>query len=341
MEPIQFGVFTIYPLGLFIAVLLVPFFLLVSLRMKKNSLKRETVSWYALLAIPLCLIFARLAYCLVTLDELVDIYGFGFIFRIHEGGFLLWGAICGALLAAKCTGKITKQSGAVISDSAIVSICLMIAAIRLLCGLLFNGYSTGLSLENWFAPEETDFSFRFSVWPLADYSFFERFPFAIQDYYGDWCWAIFVLQALWAIIVAGFLYRSKSAPGGKTVKFIILYACGSMAIDTMLFGGSILYLPWVGFAKTDLILCAVALIAALAICIRRLPRKQRLKPAILSLVQFICCGGLVTVVEFAAFEKRVAVINWLPADGCHLIAILACLWMYLVFRSVWKKAYAA
>ena len=39
MEPIQLGPLTIYPFGIFIAVLLIPFFLLISFRMKKNGLK--------------------------------------------------------------------------------------------------------------------------------------------------------------------------------------------------------------------------------------------------------------------------------------------------------------
>lgn len=340
MEPIQLGALKIYPFGLFVAVLLIPFFILVSFRMKKNELKKETASWFALLAVPLCLIFARLGYCLATLDELVDIHGLGFVFRTGEGGFLLWGAVCGVLLSAKFAGKITKQSGAVVSDSMIVSACLMIAAIRLLCGLMFGGYSVGLSLESWFSPEETDFTCRYSVWPLADYSFFERFPFAVQDFYGDWCWAIFVLQSLWAVIIAVLLHRCKAAPGGKTVWFIILYACGSIAADTMLFGGDILFLPWVGFAKTDLILCAVALVAAFTVCARRLPKEQRLAPTFIALAQFAAAVGIVVIVEFSAFEKKVSAINWLPADACHLIAVLACLWIALAFRSVWKKAYA-
>ena len=99
------------------------------------------------------------------------------IFRTWEGGFLLWGAISGILLAALLTGKITKQSGAAIADAAVIPMCLMIAAIRLLSGLLFDNIGIGCNLPQWFDPEETDPAWRYSLWPLEDYSFFERLPF--------------------------------------------------------------------------------------------------------------------------------------------------------------------
>ena len=207
MEPILLGPLKIYPFGLIFAALLGCFLAGTAYVMKKNGLKRETVSWFALLSVPLGFAVSRLGFCLFAIDQIIGTQDYGMFFRVTDGGCLLWGGIAGVLLAAVFTGKITKQSGAAVSDSMIVPACLLILALRMLCGLLFKGFGVGLPLDYWFDPEETDFAFRYSVWPLEDYSFFERFPFAAPSYYDYWSWAVFVLQALWAGLT-GFLVGS-------------------------------------------------------------------------------------------------------------------------------------
>ena len=62
MEPIQLGALKIYPFGLFFAILLIPFFAGVAYLMKKNGLKPGTASWFAVLAVPLCFVLARLGF---------------------------------------------------------------------------------------------------------------------------------------------------------------------------------------------------------------------------------------------------------------------------------------
>ena len=215
----------------------------------------------------------------------------------------------------------------------------MIIAIRLLCGLLFEDMGIGFRLDNWFDPEETDYAFRVSLWPLEDWSFFERFPFAVENYYGDWCWAVFVLQALWAGVTALLVRRPKAAPGGRTARFIILFSCGSIVLESMLHGGEMVHLPWLGFVKANQILCAAALLAVAVICLRRLEKGSRRRPAIILFAQFLAAIGLIIVLEFTTFEKKIEMIEWLTADACHLIMISLCAWIALAFRSLWKKAY--
>ena len=339
MKPVQLGSLKLQPFGLIFIALLIPFFVLCALQMKKNGLKKETASWFALLAVPLCFLLSRLGFCILIVDQIIGADDFGMIFRTWEGGFLLWGAIGGLLLAAKLAGKITRQSGAVISDSVVIPACLLIIAIRLLCGLLFEDMGIGFRLDNWFDPEETDYAFRVSLWPLEDWSFFERFPFAVENYYGDWCWAVFVLQALWAGITALLVRRPKAAPGGRTARFIILFSCGSIVLESMLHGGEMVHLPWLGFVKANQILCAAALLVVAVICLLRLEKGARLRPAIILFVQFLAAIGLIIVLEFTTFEKKIEMIEWLTADACHLIMIGLCAWIALAFHSLWKKAY--
>ena len=341
MEPIQLGALTIYPFGLFFAILLIPFFILMTVRMRKSGLKAETASWFAVMAIPLCFVLSRLGFCILNVDILFGYDDPGMAFRPWEGGFLLWGAISGILLAALLTGKITKQSGAAIADAAVIPMCLMIAAIRLLSGLLFDNIGIGCNLPQWFDPEETDMAYRISLWPLEDWSFFERFPFAKQNYYGIWCWAVYVPQALWAAVTAWLVRRPKAAPGGRTVRFVILFSCGSIVLESMLYGGEFYRIPWLAFVKANQILCAVALLAAAIVCLRRLEKGSRMKAAVILFVQFLAAIGLIIVLEFTTFEKKIAAIEWLTADACHLIMAGLCVWIALAFRTVWKKAYYA
>lgn len=340
MEPIQLGFLRLQPFGLIFAALLIPFFCLVFLEMRKHGLKNGTASWFALLAVPLCFVLSRLGYCVLIVDRLIGHADFGFIFRPWEGGFLLWGALAGLLLAAKFSGRITGQSGAWIADSAVVPACLMIAALRLLCGLLFRDFGIGFRLDYWFDPEETDYAFRYSLFPLEDWSFFERFPFAVTNYYENWCWAVYVLQALWAGIIAFPVSRTKAAPGGRTAWFLVLYSCGSIVLESMLHSGEIIHLPWLGFVKANQILCAVALACVLAACLRRRWTELGWKTVAAVLCQFFAAVGIIIVMEFTAFEKKIEMLEWLPADACHLVIAASCLWIALVIRPLWKKAWA-
>lgn len=339
MEPILLGSLTIYPFGLAVALLLIPFFWLTARNMNHAGLKKESASWFALLAVPLCFLLARLGFVLFSVDEMIGNEDPGMILRVTEGGYLLWGAIAGALLAAKFSGKITRQSGARISDSMVLPLCLLIAAIRLLSGLLFKDMGIGMGLDYWFDPEETDMAARFSLFRPEDYSFFERFPFAVQDYYDVWCWAVFVLQALWACAVGLLICRTDAVPGGKTSRFLILFSCGSIALESMLFGGETIRLPMLRVVKGNLLICAAVLLAVLIVCLYRIGPEKWKKPALIFIPQLLAAVGIIIVLEFASFEKKVAFIQWMPADVCHLIEILACTWIALAFRPVWRKAY--
>ncbi len=343
MEPIRLGSLTLYPFGLLMILPVIGALALTARGMKKAGLKNETAGWFALLAVPLCFALARLGFCVFVIDQMWGDSDFGMIFRVGEGGFLLWGAIGGGLLAAWITGKITGQSSGRIMDSAIVGTCLLIAAGRIICGLIFKDQGTGFALADWFStewldPEEAEYANRFSLFALEDYSFFERLPFAVQNYYDEWCWAIFVPEALWACITAWITSRCRAAEGGRTVLFIILYSCGQIVLEAML-RGEVLHLPWLGFVRANQVLCAVALVTVIGICLKRLAKEERGKAALRCFAQVVPAVGIVVAMEFAAFEKKISLIQGWPADVCHILAGLACLWMGLAAARVWKKAY--
>ena len=344
MEPIKLGFLTLYPFGLLMALPALCALALAAWGMKKAGLKKETAGWFALLAVPLCFILARLGFCVFVIDQIIGSEDFGMIFRVGEGGFLLWGALGGGLLAAWITGKITKQPSGRIMDSAVVGACLLIAAGRIICGLIFKDQGIGFPLSDWFNtdwldPEEAEYANRFSLFALEDYGFFERLPFAVRNYYDEWCWAIFVPEALWACAMAWITSRCRAKDGGRTILFIILYSCGQIVLEAML-RGEVLHLPWLGFVRANQVICAAALVTVICICLKRLPKGRRGKAALCCFAQVIPAILIVVAMEFAAFEKKITMIQGWPADVCHILAGLACLWMSLAAGSVWRKAYA-
>ncbi|MBR3335357.1 MAG: prolipoprotein diacylglyceryl transferase [Clostridia bacterium] len=344
MEPINLGFLTLYPFGLLMVLPALGVLVLTAWMMKKAGLKKETAGWFALLAVPLCFALARLGFCLFVIDQIMGNEDPGMVFRINEGGFLLWGALGGGMFAAWITGKVTKQPAGKIMDSAILGACLLIAAGRIICGLIFKDQGIGFPLSDWFNtewldPEEAEYANRFSLFALEDYSFFERLPFAVQNYYDEWCWAIFVPEAIWACITAWITFRCRAQEGGRTVLFIILYSCGQIVLEAML-RGEVLHLPWLGFVRANQVICAVALVTVICVCLKKLEKGERMKAALRCFAQVIPAMLVVTAMEFAAFEKKITLIQGWPADVCHILAGLSCLWMGLAAGRIWKKAYA-
>ena len=343
MEPINLGFLKLYPFGLLMVIPALGALALTAWNMKKAGLKKETAGWFALLAVPLCFALARIGFCLFVIDQMMGSEDFGMILRVNEGGFLLWGAFGGGLLAAWITGRITKQPSARIMDTAIVGTCLLIAAGRIICGLIFKDQGIGFPLSDWFNtewldPEEAEYANRFSLFAFEDYSFFERLPFAIQNYYDEWCWAIFVPEAAWACAMAWITSRCRAKDGGRTILFLILYSCGQILLEAML-RGEVLHLPWLGFVRANQVICAIALVAVIIVCLKRLDRGTRRNAAMRCFGQVVPAVLIVVAMEFAAFEKKISLIQGWPADVCHILAGLACLWMGLAVGRVWKKAY--
>ena len=308
MEPLKLGL-TIYPFGGLLALCGLPCLAVTAWGIRRRGLKPETASWFALLCLPLAFALARLGYCLMQLDTILGDDDWAMPLRLADGGFLLWGALAGGLLAAWLAGRITGQKGQAgqIADSAVIPVLALIAVGRIATGLLFKDTGIGFDLEGWFLPEETDPTLRYSLFAPENYGFFQRFPFAVLNYYEDWCWAIFVPEALWALAIALILGCGRrvrrAAPGGRTTLFLLLYAAGQVVLEAML-RGEVLHLPWLGFVRANQILCGVAIVAVWAVCLHG--SGVRAGRALAALAQVIVAMGIVVAMEFAAFEKKIS-----------------------------------
>ena len=164
------------------------------------------------------------------------------------------------------------------------------------------------------------------------------FPFAVRNYYDEWCWAIFMLEAVYAILIGVLTLRTHARTGGRFMLLILLYACGQVLWEAML-RGEVVHLPYLGFVRANQVLCAIAIVAVWGVCIHRMPEKGRRKKALLSFLQILAGVLIVVAMEFAAFEKKITLIAWAPADVCHLVMAGGCVCILLAVLPLWRRVY--
>ena len=157
-----------------------------ALKQKKAGLRCDTVEIFAVLALPLGVVCARLFYCLCRLPLYMEI-GLTNVLRLWDGGYAIWGAMLGVTLAALLTAKITRQSAIKLLDALAAPAALTIAISRF--AEFANGEGIGLEVYN---------------------ELFQRFPFAVYDADWEvWFWAIFVAEGIVALAICLLLQIKK------------------------------------------------------------------------------------------------------------------------------------
>ncbi len=287
---------TAYALCLVIA--LAMGFGLLAWQQKKHGLNGDTAEIFALLALPLGLLGARMFYCLARLDFYIEM-GLQEMFLLWHGGYALWGAVGGAVIAAILTAKITKQSAARILDALAAPAALMIALGRL--AELTNGEGKGLEV----------------VSPI-----FQRFPFALYNAdYEMWFWAICVFEAVTALVIFVLLMAKKPGRDGvKTKLFFILYCASQILLECLRADN---FLHWTRVFIRVSQLTAVLVLAGMMFralhrwrktdAAARLP-KQRV---ILCWVIFLVCVGVSIWMQFAVQKSA-----YIPAWLCYTVMAL-------------------
>ncbi|MBR1586214.1 MAG: prolipoprotein diacylglyceryl transferase [Clostridia bacterium] len=328
MTVFEFSGVTVYSYGLAVALAAAAALALMAYLGKKQGLKAGTVSLFAVFAVPLAVLCARIGYCLVSLDWFLE-RGVAFFLAFSRGGYMLYGAAAGVLIAALLTARVTRQSAARILDTAAAPAALLIALGRMAEPLVGLGY--GHNIEEWFDPFMEK-----SMIEWEDPSLLYRFPLGAQDYYGDWNFAIFLMEALTALLICLLLLGMKRRrEGGKVLLLLLLYAACQIVWESMRMDA---VLRW-GFVRVSQLISALAIGAVLVICWLNLPGKDR-KPARLAgrfgLV-LLCCG-VVIAMEFA-LEQKIEFLTWMRMDVCYAVMILSSLGLIFTVLPLWKRAY--
>ena len=327
MMSFSIGPVTVYAYGLALAVAALISLGLAKVAFRKAGVAADTLSWFAVLAVPFGVLGARLLYCLVRLPWFLE-KGRGYFFRLTDGGFMLYGALAGILLAAFLAARIKRQPFAYAADALSAPAALMICLSRLAEGLAGVGY--GWPVADWFDPWMS-----MSLVQLEDYEWLQRFPFAMQEpMYEQWCWAIYVMEALVALVILIVVLRMKNRRGGaKTLMMVLIYAAMQVLGES---ARQDEVMRW-GFIRVSQLISALAVAAVLVICCVKM-QKKCMKLITLSSVGVLACAGVVMAMEFA-LEKKITALTWMPMDLCYIVTILGCLGLIACVLPAWFRAF--
>lgn len=325
MAQFKAGSLTGYTWGLVIAAAALASLLLMALNGKKRGLRKGTVPLFGILAIVMGVMLGRAGYYLCSLNRMQAI-GVPF-FNLDGGGLMLYGAVAGGLLAAFLTGRIMKTPFGKVADCAAAPAALMIAAGRFAEYLTGAGY--GASVVDWFDPWNTQ---SYIAWEEPD--ILCRFPFAVQDsFYGNWMFAINLLEGIAAIVFLVILLRMKPRKdGGAVTLLLMMYASCQIVFESMR-EDDVLRL---NFMKINMLISALVLLAILIICLKKGKADGRRSAGMI--ITLLLAAGIATAMEFA-LEQKIGFLTWMRADLCYVVMGLACACMLLMVLKAWKKAF--
>lgn len=264
----------------------------------KHRLGRNAAEIFVLLSLPLGIVGARIFYCLSRLTLYLEM-GILNILQIWNGGYALWGAVGGVVLAAILTAKITRQPASRILDAAAAPSALAIGLGRL--AEMTIGQGIGMEVET---------------------AFFQRFPFAVFNAdYEMWFWAIFVMEAVAAfVILAVLLIKKPGQDGGKVKLFLILYCSAQILLESLRRDQ---FLRWL-FVRVSQLTAVLVLSGLMFAALYRWiknpqDRIMQKKQVVNHWVIFLVGVALSIGMEFAADKSA-----YLPLWLCYVIMAVCC-----------------
>ena len=160
-------------------------------RAKRIGVTADAVLMFAMLAVPLGLIFGRAVFCLCRIVDVFD-FGFSYVFKLIYGGYSIIGVFGGVLLAAFLTKKIEYTAFTDVLDAVMPGLLVMLAVARLGEGSTMNG--TG--------PEVTVPALQFM-------------PLARRGMYGEYTYAVYMGEALTALVAGVYTQSMGRRPRGE------------------------------------------------------------------------------------------------------------------------------
>ncbi len=271
--------------AVFVVLSLVCAILCLYLIRKRYGVRSDSILKLSVLAIPLGMVCSRGMYVLCRLEH-YSAMNFEPALCLWEGGYMLWGALAGVLIAAVIVSRKDRVPLLTLTDLLSAPTALAIAIGR--------------------AAEFTDGQGKGAV--LPDDSVFRFFPLAfVTDRWGnetEWSLSVFVFECAAALIMFVILITVKRGTGKNTALFLILY-CSSQIYFEQLRCDS--FPRWL-FVRISQLICIVVLFCFV---IYRLVqwRKQtkgkdggfRNKACLL--IPFLLAAGVCIVCEFALDGK--------------------------------------
>ena len=278
-----------------------------------------------LLSIPLGFLGGRLAQVLVSQGWYL--FRQDFFFNFIRGGYLLYGAMGGVVLAAWITSRIKVLPFSALLDRLAAPGLALIAVCRFAEGIIGCGY--GRSIEEWFDPMLEQ-----NMITLENPVFLLRFPFGIPNYYGEMCWSVFLLEGLAALLFLAITARCRNtAPGGVFLLALLLYAGAQTWLESLRADS----IPRWGFVRVNQLLSGLAAALVMTLSSLRLRKRSASQPWGCWAGMFGCMG-LIIAMEFAV-EGKISFLQWMKMDLCYAVMGLGSLGLILSVHTVWRRAY--
>lgn len=248
------------------------------------------------LALLCSLVGARLFYFLARFDHLLPMYGWGRLLLPPPGEMAFGGAVLGLLLAgwllARGGGRTVHHWLDMMTPAALVF--LFIARL----GEYFVAFGQGAYVAQ---------------------PHFQFFPLAVSNQWGEWYWAVFMLEALFALLIL-LLSRRPGREGALWQRALMLLLLGQILCDSLRADT----LRW-GFVKVHQLFSALGLAALLLYYLRGLGRGRLITAGL-----YLLGIALIIGIEFA-LDK------WLQMPNAVLYAVM-CL---VLFAMGWLISRAA
>lgn len=289
-------------LGVTLAVGVAAALTLGALRAAKNGVRGGVVVAFSALALLLGSFFAHLFYCVVPWDFMLMERPLITTLSFWQGGYMLYGGVFGCLLAAWLTSRFTGHKLGQLVDAYAPAGALMIVFARVAEGYSGQGYGEY----------------------LMEGSNFARFPFAIYDgYYEMWAWALFVMEALYALVLVFVVFRRYQGhkPGDNALLLIGLYAAAQVVFESLRRDD---FLRW-GFVRCSQLLSVIALFIVLLCYQLRAGAGQALKKSLIW-AAYAAMIVLCLLLEFAT-EERIPFLRFLTVENCYQVMAGACVVM--------------
>lgn len=287
--------------GLGAAIALSACAILLLVHFQKSGLGQRTGEVFLLMALPLCLLLARTAFVLARVYFFLE-RADGLAFRLYQGGYTIWGALPGFLLAGLLSARACGQKAARVLDAAAPLGLLSIALLRFLEGLSQQGYGQEVGLP-----------------------FLRFFPFAVMNEYGEMRHAVFVLEGLAALLFALWCWRFRPRrPGDSTRLALILFCAFQLLFESFREDE---YLSW-GFVRVGQLFSALTLFfLLLGGLFARGHQGSHRAPRHLLVTGFALLILLIIAIEFALDKTT------LPTLLLYAVMSGACLGLFAITRA--------
>ena len=225
----------VYPYGIAMGIAIMLGLAVFTLNGQKRGMPRDSGVSFGLLAVPLGLLGARLLYVLVRWSYFEQEIGLGHLWRAWEGGYALFGALTGGVLAAVLYARVAHRESGVVMDCAAPGAALTIAIARF--AECFTLQGTGAQVET----EGLQF-----------------FPFAVQNGYGEWVLPVFLWEGIAAVGIAIYLQRrftrAADSSGDGMLRFLLLLGATQVFLESLRTDDFLRF----GFVKVSQVLGMVA-----------------------------------------------------------------------------------